>query len=156
FFSLTFLHTFLNNLTHFFIAFFNCLWAIAFAIVANFILFEYTVPVVLRKRGSIIFNILLGIWYLFIYMMIYSYGAYGWRLLGMQLGIYHRLSPFVSVEHSLESDMAYSMGSVFFFGIIRHIYNYVRLRQSAQQLRIEKQQAELNYLKSQTNPHFLF
>jgi LytS/YehU family sensor histidine kinase len=46
--------------------------------------------------------------------------------------------------------------SLFFFGIIRHIYNYVKLKQTAQQLRIEKQQAELNYLKSQTNPHFLF
>jgi LytS/YehU family sensor histidine kinase len=52
--------------------------------------------------------------------------------------------------------MAYSMGSVFFFGIIRHIYNYVKLKQATQQLRIEKQEAELNYLKSQTNPHFLF
>jgi LytS/YehU family sensor histidine kinase len=46
--------------------------------------------------------------------------------------------------------------SIFFFGTIRHIYNYIRLKQAAQQLRIEKQQAELNYLKSQTNPHFLF
>jgi len=52
--------------------------------------------------------------------------------------------------------MGYSMSSLFFFGVIRHIYNHIRLKQTAQQLRIEKQQAELNYLKSQTNPHFLF
>jgi LytS/YehU family sensor histidine kinase len=52
--------------------------------------------------------------------------------------------------------MHYSVGSFFFFGIIRHIYHYLKLKQTAQQLRIEKQQAELNYLRSQTNPHFLF
>src|SRR4026209_994570 len=52
--------------------------------------------------------------------------------------------------------MAYSVGAIFFFGIIRHIYNYTKLKQATQQLRIEKQDAELNYLKSQTNPHFLF
>ena len=52
--------------------------------------------------------------------------------------------------------MAVSTGSVFFFGIIRHIYNYIKLKQAEQQLRIEKQAAELNYLRSQTNPHFLF
>jgi LytS/YehU family sensor histidine kinase len=52
--------------------------------------------------------------------------------------------------------MEYSVGSIFFFGIIRHIYNHIKLKQTTQQLRIEKQQAELNYLKSQTNPHFLF
>ena len=57
---------------------------------------------------------------------------------------------------ALETQMAYSVGSVFFFGIIRHIYDYIKLKQAAQQLRIEKQEAELNYLKSQTNPHFLF
>ena len=46
--------------------------------------------------------------------------------------------------------------SLLFFTSIRHIYNYIKLKQSAQQLRIEKQEAELNYLRSQTNPHFLF
>ena len=52
--------------------------------------------------------------------------------------------------------MGFSMGSVFLFGISRHIFNYIKLKQTTQQLRIEKQSAELNYLKSQTNPHFLF
>jgi LytS/YehU family sensor histidine kinase len=52
--------------------------------------------------------------------------------------------------------MGYSAGSVVFFGIVRHIYNYIKLKQATQQLRIEKQEAELNYLRSQTNPHFLF
>jgi LytS/YehU family sensor histidine kinase len=52
--------------------------------------------------------------------------------------------------------MGYSMGSVFIFGIARSVYHYVKLKQTAQQLRIEKQEAELNYLRSQTNPHFLF
>jgi LytS/YehU family sensor histidine kinase len=52
--------------------------------------------------------------------------------------------------------MGYSVSSIVVFGFIRHIYNHIKLKQTAQQLRIEKQQAELNYLKSQTNPHFLF
>ena len=56
----------------------------------------------------------------------------------------------------MEAQMGFSMSSLFFFGIARHIYHHVKLRQSAQQLRIEKQEAELNYLRSQTNPHFLF
>jgi two-component system, LytTR family, sensor kinase len=45
---------------------------------------------------------------------------------------------------------------LFFFGVIIHVYDHIQLRQAAQRLRIEKQEAELNYLKSQTNPHFLF
>jgi LytS/YehU family sensor histidine kinase len=44
----------------------------------------------------------------------------------------------------------------FFLGVTRHIFNYIKLKQATQQLLIEKQVAELNYLKSQTNPHFLF
>jgi LytS/YehU family sensor histidine kinase len=40
--------------------------------------------------------------------------------------------------------------------VIRYTYDLRKLREDAQRLRIEKQEAELNYLKSQTNPHFLF
>jgi len=135
---------------------FNNLWAAAYVTVLNFILFQYTVPFVLKKRKLLVHNILLGLFLLWIHLLLYSYGAYAWRLLGIQLQVYTPLKIFPSVERALENQMAYSTGSIFFFGIVRHVYNYVKLRQATQQLRIQKQEAELNYLRSQTNPHFLF
>ncbi|MEO6288466.1 MAG: histidine kinase [Ginsengibacter sp.] len=134
----------------------NNVWAIVFVIPLNFILFEYTVPFVLRKRRSIIYNVLIAILLLWVHIILYSYGSYTWRLLGIQLHIYTELKVYASLDAALENQMAYSVGSVFLFGIARHIYNYTKLRQAEQQLRIEKQEAELNYLRSQTNPHFLF
>lgn len=134
----------------------NNVWRVAYLIVFNFIFFEYTVPFVIRKRKYIIYNILPGIGLLWVHMILWSYGMYGWRLLGIQLHIYAGLTIFPSLGKALEAQMGYSAGSVFFFGIIRHIYNYIKLKQATQQLRIEKQAAELNYLRSQTNPHFLF
>ena len=140
----------------FFSLVFNNAWGVVYVIALNFILFEYTVPFVLRKRKFIIYNILAGILLLWVHLILYSYGSYAWRLLGIQLHIYTALRIFSSLDHALENQMAYSAGSIFFFGIIRHIYNYIKLRHAEQQLRIEKQAAELNYLRSQTNPHFLF
>lgn len=144
-FDATFLQAVLNNS-----------WRIAYIIVVNFIFFEYVVSFILRKRQYIVFNILLAIITLFVFMMIWSYGLYAWRSLGVALHIYTPLGPNATVKKYLEAQMAFSMGAIFFFGIIRHIYNYVKLQQAQQQLRIEKQSAELNYLRSQTNPHFLF
>jgi LytS/YehU family sensor histidine kinase len=88
--------------------------------------------------------------------MLYSWGLYTWRLMGIGIGVYTPLFTSVSEEHIVSEQMKFSMMSLFFFGVVRHGYNYIRLKRDAQQLRIEKQQAELNYLKSQTNPHFLF
>jgi two-component system LytT family sensor kinase len=134
----------------------NNLWGCIYVIVVNFILFEYAIPFVLRKRKTVFYNILLGILFLWGFMMLYSFVSYCWRLLGIVLNVYTPLREFTTYSHVLENQMAYSMGSVFFFGIVRHIYNYTKLKQAQQQLRIEKQAAELNYLRAQTNPHFLF
>jgi two-component system LytT family sensor kinase len=156
FFILTFLSYIGKYGDQFFAWVFNNLWAVIYVVVINFILFERAVPWVLKKRQYAIENILLGGVVLFGFMLLYSFGSYIWRGIGIGLHVYTPLREFASTSKLLENQMAYSMGSVFLFGISRHVYNYLKLKQTEQQLRIEKQAAELNYLRSQTNPHFLF
>ena len=134
----------------------NTVWRMLYALVVNFTFLEVAAPFVLKRRRYVIYNILVAIPILWVYMMLWSFGMYGWRSLGVVLNIY---TPYVKNPGSsrvIEAQMGFSMASIFFFAIIRHLYNYIRLKQSQQQLRIEKQEAELNYLRSQTNPHFLF
>ena len=136
---------------------FNNIWRTVYVVIINFFFFEYTYPFVLRRRKYIIYNILLGLACLWLYMMLWSFGLYGWRLLGKAFHVYTTiLIKYDSTEEEIQSQMAFSVGSVFFFAIARHVYMYVKLKQATQQLLIEKKVAELNYLKSQTNPHFLF
>lgn len=134
----------------------NECWRLVYVTALNYFLFEYSWPYIRRKRRTILLNLLLAIPVLFIHLMLYSWGLWAWRFVGIGVGIYTPLKTFSSAEAGVTNQMSYSMSSVFFFGIVRHIYDHIKLRQAAQQLRIEKQQAELNYLKSQTNPHFLF
>jgi two-component system LytT family sensor kinase len=133
----------------------NNIWGVLYLIVINYLLFESSVPFVLRKRKYLVYNILLGLGVLWIYMMLFSFGGYVWGSLGDVLHVYTPRK-FKTLGHTLENQMAYSVGSICVFGIVRHIYNYVQLRQATQQLRIDKQAAELSFLRSQTNPHFLF
>ena len=122
----------------------NDCWRIGYVTILNYVFFEYTLPRLRWKRF---------IRYIVAYLFLYSVGLYLWREIGVAVTIY---TPFPAGSHSVSVQMGYSISSLFFFGIIRHVYNHIKLRQKAQQLLIEKQQAELNYLKSQTNPHFLF
>jgi LytS/YehU family sensor histidine kinase len=88
--------------------------------------------------------------------MLCSFGLYVWRAIGIGLHIYTSLATFPELSDALTAQASFGIMSILFFGIVKHIYDYRKLVESAQKLRIEKQEAELSYLKSQTNPHFLF
>ena len=133
----------------------NNVWLVAYLVVVNYLLFEFTIPQI-RKRRNILGRILLTIFLIWAQLMLYSYGLYGWRAFGIALRLYTPMREFPKVEDGVTYHMSFSVASIFFFGIIRHIYNYIKLQADARKLRMEKQAAELNYLKSQTNPHFLF
>ena len=128
----------------------NNIWGVFYVTVINYILFEYTLPRLKWKDYGKSILLILG------HLILYSGGLLVWTKIGIKIGLFTDPVVFPNPEHVSSDQMSYSMASIFFFGIVRHIFNHIKLRQSTQQLRIEKQQAELNYLKSQTNPHFLF
>jgi hypothetical protein len=125
----------------------NDTWRLVYLLFVHYILFEYTIPRLSWKDFGRSASLVVG------HLILYSGGLALWRELGVLIGLY---TPIPAGTHDVSTQMGYSVGSVLFFGVILYIYNHNRLKKRAQQLLIEKQQAELNYLKSQTNPHFLF
>lgn len=128
----------------------NELWHSIYILFINYWFFEYVVKQATVNR--IFQTILLVILQIFLW----SWIAFVWRKIGIELHIYTSLASNKSTGQLVGEQMGDSIGSVLFFGIFWHIYNYRLLKRDAQKLRIEKQEAELNYLKTQTNPHFLF
>lgn len=146
----------INHSEKFVIQSLNEIWRVFYVVAVNFILFEYGLPFILKKRSILLFNILIGILLLSIYLIFVSFGLYAWRYLGVQLHFYTSLRESPSIVAGALYEGQGGVTSLFFFGIIKHVYDYRKLIAATQQLRVEKQEAELNYLKSQTNPHFLF
>jgi two-component system, LytTR family, sensor kinase len=142
----------------------NEIWRFFYIVAVNLIFFEYSLPIIRRKRSMILFNIMAGILLVTLHLILISVGLWAWKCLGALLHIYTSLRQVTLIPDGLYyrivEDVLYQaqggISSTIFFGIAKLLYDNFRLSQTTQQLRLEKQEAELNYLKAQTNPHFLF
>jgi two-component system LytT family sensor kinase len=124
-------------------------------VVVNFLFFEYALPF-LRHKRPVIARVLWWLLAVCCLCMLFSFGLYAWRAVGIGLHIYTALIEFQSVKKGTAYIVPHGLLSLFFFGLFKYRDNHQQLKLSAQQLRLEKREAELNYLRSQTNPHFLF
>ncbi len=129
--------------------FVNITWMQACLSLLIYCYYEYLLANFRFTLRKIIVTVLLSGLFLFLSSVI----LVSWRYIGIGMGIF---TVFSGSGASLSTQAGDLMGTLVLFGIVRHIYNHILLKRAAQQLRIEKQEAELNYLKSQTNPHFLF
>ncbi len=57
---------------------------------------------------------------------------------------------------STVSKLGFVAGSFLVFAVFKLFFDYTQLKYEGQQMRLEKKQAELSFLRSQVNPHFLF
>lgn len=129
----------------------ECFWLTIWLTLISYLLCEYTGPRFRWKRFYM--AIPLFILYFFLYVPFFHL----WAQLGHLLQVNNDyIDPPGTKHHNYNDEFSFAAPAAMMFGIVSHIYQHVRLKQTTQQLRIEKQSAELNYLKSQTNPHFLF
>lgn len=153
----------INNPETFVLHALNEIWRVFYLVAVNFIFFEYSLPFIRKTRSNILFNILIGILLVSVHLMLVSFGLYGWTYLGIQLQVFTTLrhvtltGGFIDEFLEAVSYQAQSgVTSTFFFGFAKLFYDNFKLKRTTQQLQLEKKEAELNFLKSQTNPHFLF
>ena len=130
----------------------NSVFLVSYLTVLNYILFEK----ILRLFRWPCKNNQRSFFFLFMAILFYTFGLYGWRQLWIQVGIYVDYTTELPFLKGVATHSQFSFICVIFFAIVRNVYNNIRLREKNSQLRIEKKEAELNYLKAQTNPHFLF
>lgn len=87
----------------------NNIWLISYLVVINFILFEYALPSIKLSWR----RLLIAPPMLFGFLMLYSFGLFAWRAIGIAMGIYFELREYVSTIKGVEAHVAYSFASIF-------------------------------------------
>ena len=130
----------------------NC-WQVIYVMAINLFYFEYILPIVISRKANKVLVIIASV---LGHLLIFMIGLYLWRALGMAIGVVEPLRKITSLERTISSIILFTPGTFLLFAVFKLFYDYTQLKFEGQQVRLEKKQAELAFLKSQINPHFLF
>ena len=127
-------------------------WKILFVTLINILLHLFAVPFVRTRKTKWFWNVSIMI----ILLLLLTMGYKSWNKLGEFLSVYSQPKSSTSNIDAEVKNVLFQLFGLGYFALIKFFIDYHRLKAKNQQLVIEKKTSELNYLKSQTNPHFLF
>ncbi|MFZ6014069.1 MAG: sensor histidine kinase [Bacteroidota bacterium] len=129
----------------------NNVWQVIYVVGANLLYFEYALPFVTSRKNNRVIAILSSI---VLHLVVFASGLYAWRSLGLRINVYDPFNP--AFEVAFGGVARFTPGVFLVFAACKLFFDYTQLKYEGQQVRLEKKQAELLFLKSQINPHFLF
>lgn len=127
-------------------------WMNVFVLLSCLFIFHILYPVVKKKRYGIIW-VTISILVIATLLTIVNIE---WLKLGMRLNTYPSSERSSINNNYVVRSVIFQLYGISYFSIIKLLIRFIKLRARNQQLLVEKKTSELNYLKSQTNPHFLF
>jgi sensor histidine kinase YesM len=131
----------------------NNVWQVIFVLAINILYFEYALPFVTSVKSNKLFLVVSSI---ALHLVLFAIGLFAWWTLGMLMNIYVPFTSYSDLGKALSHSARYVPGPFLVFAVSKLFFDYVQLKYEGQQARLEKKQAELLFLKSQINPHFLF
>jgi len=127
-------------------------WQNGYGLLVSLLLFHVLIPFVNTRKYKIPWGIGAG---LLVFILI-SAAYQGWLQLGMRIGTYPAIEREMMTSGYVVRGIIYLLYGIAYFTTIKLLIHIVRLKDRNNRLQLEKKNAELSYLKSQTNPHFLF
>lgn len=127
-------------------------WMNLYSLLVSLFIFHILAPLFRHRRPKLLW-ISLSI---LLVLLALSLGYIGWLKLGMRMHTYPSMEePMINGSYIIRS-VIFQLYGISFIAAVKLLIRNSTLRNKFQQLRLEKKVSELNYLKSQTNPHFLF
>ncbi len=127
-------------------------WQNVYGLMVSLLIFHVILPFINTRKNKIAWSILSGIFILVLLAAVYQL----WLRLGMRIGTYPIVEQTMLSSGYVVRGIIYLLYGIAYFTTIKLLIHIVRLKDRNNRLQLEKKNAELSYLKSQTNPHFLF
>lgn len=127
-------------------------WSNLFGFAVCLLIFHVLLVFIRTKKWRLPWGIAAAV----LVLILLSVGYQAWLRLGMRLGAYPVLEKEMFSSGYVIRGVIYLLYGIAYFTTIRLLLYIIRLNQHNSRLLLEKKTAELSFLKSQTNPHFLF